>query len=489
MRHMKHSAIAVVVAWIVSLVVLVAPQVPAQTVVKSGFNVFSAQQDIDIGRQSAAQIERQIPMVSRSDVRSYVTRIGERLAAVAPGYRYPYQFKVANLSDINAFALPGGFVYVHRGLIEKVRSEGELAGVMAHEISHVALRHQTNQASKAYLARAGVGVLGGLLGRGSGSKVIQAVGGFGLNTLFLHYSRSAEQQADLLGAQIMAKAGYDPNDMARFFDFLRQEAGRDPSKVERFFSDHPAPADRAARVRKEAASLEPVHLRPAVGGLASVQSQLRGLPPAPTLAQATRAGSTSASSASTGEAGIEAPSYQYRIFRQPRGIFEIQIPENWQARASSYGAVVAPRGGIVQRPDGRQELTTGVIVGHYVPFDGAVGASYRDPRGSLYGETSLEEATSDLVRQIMNAYPYLRSVRGSERRGTVSGERSLSVALAGTAPSNGLEGRMGVTTRELPDGHVIYVISFAPGNDYSDLEPTFNRMVRTLRVNDEAIHE
>jgi len=481
MRLFKAYAIAVVI------LLAAASLAPAQTVVKSGFNVFSASQDVEIGRQSAGQIERQLPMVNRPDIQRYVGRIGARLAEVAPGERYSYQFKVANLSDINAFALPGGFVYVHRGLIERVRSEGELAGVMAHEISHVALRHQTNQASKAYLAQVGVAVLGGLLGGKSSNRAIQAVGGFGLNALFLKYSRSAEQQADIVGAQIMAKAGYDPNDMARFFDLLRQEAGRDPGKVERFFSDHPAPADRAARVRKEAASLGRPRLRPEVGGLSYVQADLRRMPAAPTLAQAMRGQTSTSAGGGGGEYSVELPSRQYRVYRQPRGLFEVQMPANWQAQASTYGAAFTPRGGVVAASDGRQELRAGVVMGHYVPFDGTIGTGYRDPSGSLFGDTSLEGATSDLVRQILRAYPHLR-VSGSARRGVVSGQRSLSVNLAGVSPRTGVEERMRVTSRELSDGHVMYVLSLAPGSDYAALEPAFDRMLQSLDVNEGAMH-
>src|SRR4030095_11652589 len=127
--------------------------------------------------------------------------------------RCPCRFKVVTLSDANPFALPGGFIYVHRGLLEQVRTEGELSGVLAHEIAHVALRHPTNQVSKAYLAQAGLGILGGLLGgnrQSSTSQILGAVGGVGLNTLFLKFSRSIESQADVAGAQIMARAGYDP---------------------------------------------------------------------------------------------------------------------------------------------------------------------------------------------------------------------------------------------------------------------------------------
>jgi len=158
-----------------------------------------------------------------------------------------------NASDINAFALPGGYLYLNRGLIEAAKSEGQLAGVMAHEMAHVALRHGTNQASKAYLGQAGLGVLGGLVDSKSDStqKTIGAVGGFGLNTLFLKFSRTDEEQSDIVGAQMMAKAGYDPKDMVDFFEMLRSKASRDPGKVEQFFSSHPPPKDRAARIRKE----------------------------------------------------------------------------------------------------------------------------------------------------------------------------------------------------------------------------------------------
>src|SRR5207248_1033269 len=179
----------------------------------------------------------------------------------------------------------------------------------------------------------------------SGSRVMQAVGGVGLNALFLRYSRTAEAQADIVGSQIMAKAGYDPNDMARFFDLLRQEAGHDPGKVERFFSDHPAPTDRAARVRQEAASLRGYPVRAPIGGLNMAQADLRRLPPAPTLAQALKGAKTTGGNTGPATPSVTYPSASYRLYRQPRGMFELEIPDNWQARASTYGVAIAPRDG------------------------------------------------------------------------------------------------------------------------------------------------
>jgi len=145
--------------------VLASSTISGQTTLKPGFNLFSTDQDVEIGRQSAVEVERQLPILDDRSIEAYVNAIGRRLAGVAPGAKYPYQFKVVNASDINAFALPGGFMYLNRGLIEAAANEGQLAGVIAHEMAHVALRHGTNQASKAYLGQTGLGLLGGLIGK------------------------------------------------------------------------------------------------------------------------------------------------------------------------------------------------------------------------------------------------------------------------------------------------------------------------------------
>src|ERR1041384_2381983 len=130
----------------------------AQTQIKSGWNLFSPQQDAEIGQQTGVEAERQPPILRDAEVENYINRIGQRLASNAGGPQFQYRFRVVNASDINAFALPGGYIYVNRGVLEQARNEGEVAGVLAHEISHVALRHGTHQASKAYLAQAGISI-------------------------------------------------------------------------------------------------------------------------------------------------------------------------------------------------------------------------------------------------------------------------------------------------------------------------------------------
>jgi predicted Zn-dependent protease len=215
---------------------------------KPGWNLFSKQQDIELGKEAAAQVEKEFEIVNNSDLQRYVDGIGARLTRSKRAADYPYSFKIVSDDSINAFALPGGPMFIHTGLIKAVENEAQLAGVMAHEISHVALRHGTNQASKASLiqlpaAMAGQAAGGGLLGS------LAKVGiGLGANSVLLNYSRSAETQADTNGTLIMADAGYNPVEMARFFEKLQGEGARKESKLSQFFSSHPSPGNRVKSV-------------------------------------------------------------------------------------------------------------------------------------------------------------------------------------------------------------------------------------------------
>jgi predicted Zn-dependent protease len=224
MNVIQSSPYAARAAGILLAMALATPAI-AQTHVDPGFNLFSTEQEVQIGRDSAQEVERQLPVLRDGTVSRYVEEIGARLAREAPGADYPYQFRVLDVADLNAFALPGGFIYVNRGLLEAVRNEGELAGVLAHEAAHVALRHGTNQVSKSYLAQAGLSVLGGLIGGDrTASDILNVVGGAGLPLLFLKFGRTAEEQADTVAAQMMARAGYDPLAHESFIDPLESQS-------------------------------------------------------------------------------------------------------------------------------------------------------------------------------------------------------------------------------------------------------------------------
>jgi len=336
-----------------------------------GFNLFSVSQDIEIGKQSAVEAEKQLRLLNDRNTDRYLNRMVARLAAYAPGAKYPYQIKAVNAAEINAFALPGGPMYVYRGLLETARNEAELAGVLAHEMSHVALRHGTHQASKAYLAQSGLGILGGLLGKSAGTaNVVNAIGGVGLNVVFLKFSRDDEYQADLVGAQIMAKAGYDPLAMASLFELLRSTQSSNPGKVEQFLSDHPSSADREARIRQQAASLGRGNTS-VLGGFDALRSGLRRLPAASGQQVAAQSNiSPSLDTLTSGQvvARVDAPSTRFLRFEQPAGFFTIDYPDNWNAYPSGLAVSMAPEGGVITRSDGRQVMLYGVIVNHYAPF-------------------------------------------------------------------------------------------------------------------------
>jgi predicted Zn-dependent protease len=488
--------------WIATLylaasITVCAGTVSAQTQIKPGFNLFSADQDKDIGRESAAAAERELPILRDQSIEAYVGRIGKRLAAVAPGANYPYQFKVVNASDINAFALPGGYLYLNRGLIEAAQNEGQLAGVMAHEMAHVALRHGTSQASKAYLGQAGLGLLGGLIGKGDRSteQTIATIGGFGMNALFLKFSRGAEEQADIVGAQMLAKAGYDPRDMVSFFDVLASEQGRNPGKVEQFFSSHPAPANRAARINEEMALLTVKPIRP-VGGFAQVKSELARMRPAASMQQlaAGQAAPAPAPRSSAGrsvpEIKVDGPSAEYSVFAQRDGLFQIEYPDNWRTYEADqgYGVIIAPDGGFVDAGGRERDLISGVIVNHYDPLEDDASDRFRDRDARIEGNSSLVRASNDLLDHILRSNTDMQMVRDSERRNRIDGAPSLSVVLSGRSAVTRQEERVTLFAREIADDHVIYALFVAAEQDYSRLNETFNRMISSLRVSDETEH-
>jgi len=467
-----------------------------------GFNLFSVEQDIEIGRQSAAEAERQLRLLNDRNVDRYLNEIVRKLAAQAPGARYPYAIKAVNASAINAFSLPGGPMYVNRGLFEAARNEAELAGVLAHEMSHVALRHGTHQASKAYLSQAGLGILGGLLGKNgkNTAQIVNAVGGLGLNAVFLKFGRDAEYQADLLGAEVMAGAGYNSLAMANFFELLRSQQGRDPGKLERFFSDHPPSADREARIRDQAGSLRLARSRD-VGGFDRMRADLRKLSPAsPRVAQlsdAPRNQDRRNQDSGQYDVRVDEPSSRFQRFEQRNGYFTIEHPDNWRAYGSDsgYAVSIAPDGGVVDLGNGQEAMLYGVIVNHYAPFEGDTERQQgsRQRNYAPFEDTdqwrgSLEDATDDLVRQVIRSNSYLRAQDGQARREQIDGASCFSVVLSGRSPVTGQEERVTVVTRGLSDGHVIYALCIVPGKGYASMVRTFTQMLRTLTVNDDAFH-
>src|SRR3954467_15714941 len=262
--------------------------VAGQTKITPPDNKYTPQQDVELGRDAAAQARQQLPIMRDEIVTSYVDDIGRRLASAIPEeFRHPefkYTFEAVNQKEINAFALPGGPMFLNRGMIEAAKTEGEVAGVMAHEMSHVVLRHGTAQATKGEKFQIGAiagQVLGAIVG-GTAGSIIANGSNLGLSTYFMKFSREYESQADILGVQLMARAGYNPQSMANMFKTLAAQGGGGPE----WLSDHPNPGNREQRMLQEARLLNATG-NP-YGNTAEfqrAQARLKGMSPALTAKQ------------------------------------------------------------------------------------------------------------------------------------------------------------------------------------------------------------
>src|SRR5262245_58509094 len=259
-----------------------------------------------------------------------------------------YTFDVVNQKDINAFALPGGPMFLNRGMIEAANSEGEVAGVMAHEMSHVALRHGTAQASSGQGAQIG-GILGQIAGAiigGTAGSIISTGSQIGAGIYVTKYSRAYESQADLLGAQMLARAGYDPREMANMFKTLEGEGG---SRGPEWLSSHPNPGNRYNAIIKESSSLR-VQGNANTGQFASIQSRLNGMSPAYTAEQIAKGQARSGTQTVTRREpiNVDPPASGYRTSR-PFNFLRMNVPSNWsEVSGSDSGATFAPDGGYIE---------------------------------------------------------------------------------------------------------------------------------------------
>lgn len=430
---------------------------------KPGFNLFTPEQDIELGRRSAAEVSQQVPLLRDEEVVSYVQRLGARLAANAPGHKFPYQFQVIAAREINAFALPGGFIFINAGAIAAARNEGELAGVIAHEINHVALRHGTNQASKAYVARTGLNILRTIAGRSPDvDQAIRTIGGAGANIVFLRFGRTAEREADLAGARLMADAGYDPRDMAAFFETIQKQDG---ARAPEFLSDHPDPGNRIASINEELRRLrlkeQPIRdTREFQQARAKLTGSAAALPAPQELV---RKGPRDMGKSEPG-ARPEPPSASFKQFQSGDGAFGIEYPENWDALvADDSNMIFAPKGAYGQTEAGML-CTHGVFIGAVAPES-----------------SDLEAATLAFVNQQLKLNPDFRLVRRPQ--GIYLGNLpAFATVVAGPSPVTGVMELDIIYTAATRDGRLFYLITMAPEDEIESYNPTFDRMVASIRL-------
>jgi Zn-dependent protease with chaperone function len=460
------------IAWLTLIAIAALPlSVVAQTQIKYHSNKFSIEDDVKLGRQAAQEAEQQFPLLRDEQVQDYVERIGSRLVAAIPSQfqhsEFQYYFKVVNARDINAFALPGGPMYVNRGMIEAARTEGEMAGVMAHEISHVALRHGTAQATKSqkYGTLAAIaGIAGAIVTQNPNvGQLAQAP----FAVYLLKFSREYETEADILGSQIMAQAGYDPRDLANMFRTLEQQGGGGGG----FLSDHPSPKDRYARINREAQSLRINSGQRDSREFARIQERLGSFQQAPTMAEIARSGqsypvgeNTSASPNNLPSGRVESPSTRYQNVSIFNGGVRVNVPSNWRQLNEGSSVWFAPEGGYGQY-NGQAIFTHGANFG-------VAQTSNRN----------LQRATDELVNSLAQSNTRLRR-SGGYQRATIDGRSALWSTLSNVNQATGRPESIRLITTQLSNGQLLYMIAVAPQNQ-ANFENAFQNMLRSIRIND-----
>ncbi|HEX3572311.1 MAG TPA: M48 family metalloprotease [Acidobacteriaceae bacterium] len=474
-------------------------------------NGFTREQEITEGAKVAAQVYKQMPVLPESDPLSrYVAQLGAKLSANAPGgaLAWPYSFHVVASPDINAFALPGGAMFVNAGAIQAAETESQLAGVMAHEMSHVIMRHATCNITKQQRKSTwyGLGAIASEILLGGGAASSAAVGGLGMlqGVDFLHMSREDEMQADLMGTNILYQAGYDPRGLAQIFEIIQAKVGSGGSQ---FFSDHPNPGNRTRYVMDEIATLPPRRNQvvqtpefkqahaladsartftaeqvkagvwrhgnyaagpgPNGGTIASVADTRPTMSTEPTRSAepTTSAGpATPAQYLGNAALGLDAGLATYR---GPG--FAMDVPGNWTATQSQDGMVtIAPAGGA-----GSFGIAYGAMVG-----------MARTGSTVALDNNALLNATKQLVQRFTSNEGTLQQA-GEIQPASVGGQRGYVVELKGQSPiadggGNAAEHDL-LMTMARPDGSVGYVVFVSPERDFGKLQPVFRQMAESLR--------
>lgn len=242
----------------------------------------STQQEVQLGQEYSAQINAQLPIVQDAEVNRYVNLLGDTLAKLADDRGIDYHFYVVNAAEINAFAVPGGFVYVNRGLVERTQNLSQLAGVLGHEIGHVVRRHSVKQMQKAQGANVGL-VLGCTLLNVCGSQAAQAAINIGGSALFAKFGRDDEREADQEAIKNVVRSGIHPKGIPEMFQILLNERQRNPGAVEGWFATHPGEEERIREAEAMIATIDPAILRTLTvntTNFAAFKARVRSLPAA-----------------------------------------------------------------------------------------------------------------------------------------------------------------------------------------------------------------
>ncbi len=459
-----------VAALVATMWILPVAAIAQQTRVVAPKNKYKVQDDVKIGNQASLEVEKQFPILNDRDATQYVESVGERLVASIPSQfrqsAFNYRFKVVNASDINAFALPGGPMYVNRGMVEAAKNEGEMAGVMAHEISHVALRHATAQATKQGSAKNTLGTIGLILGGAIlGGQTGAQLGGLIAQGWQTKYSREYETQSDLLGARIMADAGYDPRDLANMFQTIAGE--RRGGGAPEWLSSHPDPGNRYEKINREAqylrVSSNPIKV---TRDFERIQAKFRSMPRAQTMAEIEKGynpgrGTENPTASGRYSDRVQTPSTQVQRY-SASNVITFNVPSNWQQFPSESSVQFAPDGAF-----GDQGITHGAMV------------------GVLSGGQSndLQSMTQAYVDGILQSNSYLTR-RSNFSNTNIGGRRGYSTEVSGISPVTRRTEVVRVYTTQLRNGALFYTVTVVPNTEAYSYNRAFQNMISSIRFND-----
>jgi Zn-dependent protease with chaperone function len=460
--------------WLLVAAILAPSSAPAQLrELRPGFNLFTVQQDIQLGKETSVELQKQMRVVHNRDVDAYLNILLAKLERSAyartlsrDGSRaelFPFTIHAVAEKKINAFSLPGGPIFVNTGSIEACDNEAQLAGVIAHEMSHVVLRHGTKQLTAQNLVQLPLLLAGALAGHSLLGQLTQIGIGFGANSVLLKFSRTDEEQADYNGAEIMADAGYNPLELGRFFEKLEAKSGAQGS-LEQFLSDHPNPGNRVAAIQDEIRQMpRRAYVDDETGQFPHIKDIVHRLPtPAKTrenVADAEPAPSPSAT------VPTERPSSQFRSYRGRS--FSIQYPDNWQVSGDrpANAVTIAPPAGVVEGPGGRTLVGYGLEVNYYSPAGG--------------GAVDLNHDTQELIRHLKQTNPDTREVPFT-RTIEIGGHPALLNTLHSRSPYRWESEKDALVTVARPEG-LFYVVFIAPESLFDQVQPTFENVLRSVK--------
>ena len=423
-------------------------QALAQQPPKSGINLFSLQQDIAIGAESAREADRSLPLVQDPMINGYLNSIGVELAGSSPLHSLHYTFHIVNQPEANAETFPGGYIYLDRGLIELTANEHELAALIAHEIAHATARHGTRQLSGQLLVQAPASFLGGLSTQDGLKEQLGKLGiNLGARSMFLRYSREQEIEANRIAVDILVKSQYSPYALASILKTINRPPDPSGTALPGYAFNHPQVEEAAAQLDAEIAKNRvPQRVLKAGAEYTEFRTALAKLPfPVPR-------------GDDNGHAAPELPNEHVH----PASYYRLRYPEGWQIYpTTNNGAMIAAPGGVISTSAG-YDLRTGIMFDLF----------------SVPDKQSLEQATNRLLVFLRQRNQGLRPIAGAQSQMLIASEPALrTVMIANSRPNQVLW----VVTRQYYDS-LFYIVCVAPEEDFAQIQPVFEQILRSIEL-------